>query len=85
MPELQQRLLREDQMIPGMQNQDPKDLALNAKVCASSEASAEIVQIDGWLKIEEGLGFSLPLSSPTNHLILTVRNSDRHKTYLSYL
>lgn len=85
MPELQQRLLREDQMIPGMQNQDPKDLALNAKVCASSEASAEIVQIDGWLKIEEGLGFSLPLSSPTNHLILTVRTpTDTKLTYHIY-
>ncbi|MBN2449654.1 MAG: FAD-dependent oxidoreductase [Lentisphaeria bacterium] len=37
--DLQQRLLRMDQSIPGIRNQDPADLALKATVAASSEMS----------------------------------------------
>ena len=36
--DLQQRLLRDDQFIPGVKNADPRDLARTAKVTASSSA-----------------------------------------------
>jgi hypothetical protein len=39
MAELQQTLLKNDQTIPGIANQDPKDLARNATVTASSTAT----------------------------------------------
>jgi hypothetical protein len=39
---LQQTLLKDDQYIPGLQNEDPKDLARRATVTASSTASYEI-------------------------------------------
>lgn len=39
--ELQQVLLREDQYIPELKNEDPADLARNAKVTASSTAGSE--------------------------------------------
>lgn len=38
MEQLQQTLIKEDCFIPGITNRDPKDLALGAKVYASSEA-----------------------------------------------
>ena len=49
MPELQQRLLRDDQTIRGVKNEDPLDLARTARVTSSkslAEASAEHV-LDG--------------------------------------
>lgn len=39
--ELQQTLLKHDQYIPGLRNQDPKDLARRASVTASSTATGE--------------------------------------------
>ena len=38
--ELQQRLLKDDQYIPGLRNEDPADLARGAKVTATSVATA---------------------------------------------
>lgn len=42
--ELQQKLLREDQLITGLKNQDKDDLALSASVSASSRASFELTR-----------------------------------------
>jgi len=50
--ELQQLLLRDDQTIRGMRNEDPRDLARTAKVTASAEqgeARAELV-VNGWTR-----------------------------------
>jgi len=47
MPELQQLLLKQDQYIPHVVNNDPNDLARRARVTASSEATLEFVESDG--------------------------------------
>lgn len=50
--ELQQTLLRDDQSIKGLKNEDPLDLARNAKVTASGEADgcAAANVINGWVR-----------------------------------
>ena len=54
--ELQQTLLRDDQTIKGVKNEDPADLAPQAKAKASAEhegASADHV-VNGWVRDEPG-------------------------------
>ena len=54
--ELQQTLLRDDQTIKGLKNEDPADLARKAKVTASAEhegAAADHV-LNGWVRDEPG-------------------------------
>jgi hypothetical protein len=51
MTELQQTLLKNDQFIPGVSNQDPGDLARSATVAASSTAQGEVLTRD---KIQSG-------------------------------
>lgn len=54
--ELQQTLLRDDQSIKGLKNEDPLDLARNAKVTASGEADgcAAANVINGWVRALPG-------------------------------
>jgi len=44
--ELQQTLLKYDQTIPGIKNEDPEDLARNASVAASSTLSQDVMNLD---------------------------------------
>jgi hypothetical protein len=54
----QQKLLRDDQAVIGVRNEDPEDLARHARITASSETSAgkAVNIIDGWNRnIGDGL------------------------------
>lgn len=81
--ELQQRLLREDQLIPGLKNEDPRDLALSAQVEVSSEAMLELTKQDGEIEIGDGLMLALPFTNAARQLILTCRSDA--DTQLEYI
>ena len=54
--ELQQTLLRDDQTIKGLKNEDPNDLARKATVKASAELpeAAAVHVVNGWVRDEPG-------------------------------
>jgi len=72
--ELRQRLLRDDQLILGLKNEDPRDLARGAKVETSSEAVLELTKQDGEIEIGAGLMLALPFANKAKQLILTCRS-----------
>lgn len=76
MPEMRQRLLREDQLILGLKNEDPRDLARSARVSASSEAPLAVLPTRETMCLEEGAALVLPLASPADSLLL-LGKSDR--------
>ncbi len=80
--ELRQRLLREDQLILGLKNEDPRDLALRAKAHASSEAVLAVPPTEQTISPEEGAALVLPLAASADSLLLLCR-CDR-KTTLRY-
>lgn len=72
--ELQQRLLREDQLIPGLKNEDGRDKALSASVSVSSEAALTLQKGTHEKRMGEGIGLVLPLAQPADALELTCRS-----------
>jgi hypothetical protein len=61
--ELQLRLERTGQFLPGRQFTDPSDLAASASVTASSQLKlGEIPASSGWLKLDSGWAMLLPLT-----------------------
>ena len=83
MHELQQRLLREDQLIPGLRNDDPRDKALSAHLSASSTAKMCVTEHTHELALTQALALALPLSGPTRSLVL--RAKAQVDTALSYI
>ncbi len=84
-PELQQRLLREDQLILGLRNQDEADHALKARVTASSQAALRMDGGDAEMGMGEGIGLILPLAQNAKHLTLPLRSdADTHLAYRIY-
>ncbi len=68
MGELQQRLLRDDQYIPGLVNEDPADLARRAKVTATSGRDVWLPATgrdDPLLRRKDGLGHELSMPRAT--------------------
>ena len=68
---LQQQLLRDDQFIPGLKNEDAKDPCLTATATASSVKTDEIFQtepgVDGqWLPLDEDRGMLFCLENVRN-------------------
>ncbi len=82
MPEMRQRLLREDQLILGLKSDDPRDLARKARVCASSQAVLQIPPTAETMTLEEGAALVLPLHTPAEFLLL-LGKADRD-TVLQY-
>lgn len=70
MQEMQQRLLREDQLILGLKNQDPRDKALCAHVSASSEAALRLSPAQDTMEMGEGFALVLPLVYSAKRLLL---------------
>jgi len=62
-PELQQLLLKQDQFIPHVVNKDPNDLALSARVTASSQASLVFPESDGAEQLKVPTAQLFPVSS----------------------
>jgi hypothetical protein len=62
-PELQQILLKQDQYIPHVVNKDPNDLALSARVTASSQASLVFPEPDGAEQIKVPTAQLFPVSA----------------------
>lgn len=63
MRELQQRLLRAGQFIPGVEHQDPEDLARDARITASSEmALSQLVSCGESLPLTESWAMMLPVN-----------------------
>ncbi len=73
--ELQQLLLKEDQLIPGVKNEDPADLALQAHVTASSEMLLNQIPGAGsyYMSMKDALCLSLPVRERLDALTVTVR------------
>ncbi|MBQ8953684.1 MAG: FAD-dependent oxidoreductase, partial [Clostridia bacterium] len=71
--ELKQRLLREDQLIPGEKNEDPRDMARGAMVEATSEQPLRSAPVSGYLPVGEGWALSLPVAQALEELILYTR------------
>lgn len=69
--ELKQRLLREDQLILGERNEDPRDAARTASVSASSAAALRVSQIDGYRELGQGLALAIPLPGRADRLYVT--------------
>jgi hypothetical protein len=63
--ELQQLLLRQDASIPGVENEDPRDLARGAQVQASSEAGLRFPESDTFHPARVALGQAFPVSTST--------------------
>jgi FAD dependent oxidoreductase len=61
--ELQQRLLRQDAFIPGVENADREDIARNAQVTASSEAALRFPESETFHPAHLPLGQLFPVSS----------------------
>lgn len=76
--ELQQRLLRDDQYIPGIVNEDPHDLARNAKVSASST-----MRFEEWRQEDIRSGDRHPLNTP--RAVMFPRGAHRELTAVSLL
>lgn len=70
MPEMRQRLLREGQLILGLQNQDPNDRALQATVHASSEAELCIPATENTMPMSDGIALVLPVANHAEDFIL---------------
>jgi len=82
MKELQQQLLRDDQFIPGIKNEDAEDPCLTATATASSVKTDEIFQTepgvdDEWLPLDEDRGMLFCLENVrngTNDLYVRLRS-----------
>lgn len=61
--ELQQLLLRQDATIPGVENNDPHDLARSAQVTASSEATLRFPELGDFHPARLALGQVFPVST----------------------
>ncbi len=61
--ELQQLLLRQDAYIPGVENDDPRDLARSAQVTASSEAPLAFPESGSWHRLRFPAAQLFPVSS----------------------
>jgi len=72
---MQHALLRSGQHIRGLRHADPEDLALQAKVTASSEYQLREFPADGeWLRLKEGSAQMLPLAAgPVPSAVFRVR------------
>lgn len=72
--ELQQRLLRADQLILGLKNDDPADLARRAAVTASSTLRFEMPAGDGafFRPVERALGITVPVRGMLDSVALEV-------------
>ena len=82
--ELQQRLLREDQLILGVKNQDPADHALKAKVTASSALSMKLWPKTGTKYIPVGLGLGLAIPASGRMDGITISTRSKKDTVLDY-
>lgn len=73
--ELQQRLLREDQLILGVRNEDPADHALRARVTASSVLPMRLWPDEGlaFTPLGLGLALSLPVCDRMDEITLSLR------------
>jgi len=60
---LQQLLLKDGCYIPGVRNEDPRDLARSATVTASSESQLAVSQIDDWLELTHPSAQIFPVSA----------------------
>ncbi len=72
---LQQTLLKHDQTIPGMRNEDPDDLARNASVTASSTLPRKVIKLDTSSK-PSNISRAIPLNM-TRSAILPAAGLDR--------
>lgn len=84
--ELRQALMREGHLILGGQNDDARDMALGAKVTASSEAKLEVSNQAGYMDIGEGIALSIPYSKNIDEIKLNcVADENTQLEYLIYL
>ncbi len=74
--ELQQRLLKQDQHIIRLRNQDPNDLALSATVQTSSAATATAEEPTGFLPLSYDLAQQVPVSAGTVDRVSLLLKSD---------
>lgn len=74
--DIQQSILKDGGFIPGVRNDDPLDLARQARVSASSEACLETGKPEDYAPIGAGLGIAFPVTAGRlETLTLAVRNT----------
>jgi hypothetical protein len=85
--ELQQELLKGDQYLLGLRNEDPKDLARGATITATSEYPCEFGDPDHFVMLGFPMAqrFYLPPHSPSNELTLSfyLKNDSNSKRQLT--
>jgi hypothetical protein len=62
-PELRQTLIREDQFLPGVENEDPADLARRAAITATSSTTLTFPPGDTWTPLTTPFAQLFPISS----------------------
>ena len=77
MAELQQGLLKEDVYIISLPNQDPEDLARQASVSTSSEASLKAEEANGFVELAYDLAQQLPVSKGKVDKVSILLKSER--------
>ena len=77
MQELQQRILKADGYIIGLENRDPADLARTAVVSTSSELRFQAENVDGFVELAYDLAQQLPLSKGRVDKIWILLKSER--------
>ena len=77
MEELQQRILKADGYIIGLENRDPADLARTAVVSTSSELRFQAENVDGFVELDYDLAQQLPLSKGRVEKIWILLKSER--------
>ncbi len=73
---LQQQLLKDDQYVPGVKNEDPMDLALTAKVSASSSSPLLFPEPTVSRSLEVPLGILIPVSGDKLNVVSYLMESE---------
>jgi len=76
--EIQQEILKDGSFIPGVKNADEKDLALSAKIAATSEQILSFERSKEYLPVEKGKALSFPVTEKRiDKIVIPVRNSGK--------
>lgn len=76
--EVQQEILKDGSFIPGVKNEDEKDLALSAKIAATSEQVLSFVRSKEYLPVENGRTLSFPVTeSRVEKIVIPLKNSGK--------
>jgi len=71
--ELQQQLLKDGCFIPGIENNDEKDLLLTAKIKSSSQSPLKIPKPENEVRLDVPRGQKLPLTGKTGKIVLPLK------------